>query len=53
MITYTFDAKSLYGPVNGPYDDPDYVADCTDRERYGDEYDEPKMFEEPWAMYDP
>lgn len=52
MILYTYNSTALYGPVNGPYDDPDYVADCTDRERYG-EYEEDRMFEEPWAVYDP
>ena len=53
MITYT----SFYGgygsPAKGPYDDPDYVAYCTDKERYtdDDEYDEP--YREPFAVYDP
>ena len=54
MITYS----SFYGgygsPAKGPYDDPDYVAYCTDRERYtDDDPDVESTYEPPFAVYDP
>ncbi len=53
MYSYTYNLGTPYGPVNGPYDDPDWVAYCTDKERYwdGDEDEEP--YREPFAIYDP
>lgn len=53
MYSYTYNLGTPYGPVNGPYDDPDWVAYCTDKERYwdGDEDEEP--YREPFAVYDP
>lgn len=55
MSLYYQNSMALYGPVNGPYDDPDYVADMTDRERYGEEEDDygRNFYAEPWAVYDP
>ena len=53
MYSYTCNLGTPYGPVMGPYDDPDWVAYCTDKERYwnGDEDEEP--YREPFAVYDP
>ena len=53
MYSYTYNHGNLYGPVTGPYDDPDWVAYCTYKERYceGDPDDEP--YQEPFAVYDP
>jgi len=53
MYSYTYNLGTPYGPVMGPYDDPDWVAYCTDKERYwdGDEDEEP--YREPFAVYDP
>lgn len=53
MITYIGTSAGYSLRETGPYDDPDYVAYCTDNERYwdGDEDEEP--YREPFAVYDP
>ena len=53
MYSYTYCHGNLYGPVSGPYDDPDYVAYMTDRERYTDMDEDEEPYREPFAVYDP
>ena len=56
MILYSYALNGYSVPVRGPYDDPDWVAYCTDKERYTDDdiYDEDyEPYREPFAVYDP
>lgn len=61
MSLYPRALTAYSGPVCGPYDDPDWVAYCTDRERYtDDDYEDEEeaeyarnFFAEPYAVYDP
>ena len=52
MTLYSYLLTGCGGPVRGPYDDPDYVAYCTDKERYAED-DSEDTYEPPYAVYDP
>lgn len=52
MYSYSYDLRTPYGPVMGPYDDPDYVANMT-AGPYRDEDDDDEPYLGPFAVYDP
>ena len=52
MILYSPGYGGYSEPVRGPYDDPDWVAYCTCKERYAED-DSEDTYEPPFAVYDP